>query len=211
MRPRVIVNCAMSADGKIAVPARIQTPVSNEQDLRRVHRLRAKSDAILVGIGTVLADDPHLTIKQTEMDLGKTPIRVVLDSRGRTPSDARVLDGTAPTIVATNRSCTTGFAGAEVVRCGEERVDLEALLDVLYERGVRTLLVEGGGEVIWSFMEARLVDELKLFVGPQVIGGRSSPTAADGEGAESIEDILQLRLMRLQRLGNGALMEFVVG
>jgi 2,5-diamino-6-(ribosylamino)-4(3H)-pyrimidinone 5'-phosphate reductase len=201
----------MSADGKIAVPARVQTPISNELDLQRVHRLRAEADAVLVGIGTVLADDPHLTVKQTEKGSGKAPIRVVLDSRGRTPPDARVLDGTAPTVIATNESCTTEFAGAEVVRCGKERVDLEALMERLHEREVGTLLVEGGGEVIWSFLEAGLVDELKLFVGPRVIGGRTSPTVADGEGAGSIEDLIPLKLTRLQPLGDGALLEFVVG
>ncbi len=211
VRPRVVVNCAMSADGKLALPARVQTPISNELDLRRVHRLRAEADAILVGVETVLSDDPHLTVKYTEKDLGKMPLRVVLDSEGRTPPGARVLDGKAPTLIATNEACTAEFENAEVVRRGQDRVDLEVLLKDLHERGVRLLLVEGGGEVIWSFLEARLVDELKVFVGSVVIGGKGSPTVADGAGARSVEEMIPLSLMRLQRLGDGALMEFAAG
>ncbi len=101
VRPHVTVNCAMSADGKIGFVTRRQAKISSEDDLRRVHRLRAASDAIVVGIGTVLADDPKLTVR-SEYARGKNPIRVVLDSNGRTPEGAHVLDGKASTIVFTN-------------------------------------------------------------------------------------------------------------
>ncbi|MGB9884681.1 MAG: RibD family protein, partial [Methanomassiliicoccales archaeon] len=103
MRPFVIVNCAMTPDGKIAGKERRQVRISSQEDLERVKKLRASCDAILVGIGTVLADDPHLTVKDPQLE--KKPLRVVLDSHGRTPDNAKVLDRNAPTLIATAEEC----------------------------------------------------------------------------------------------------------
>ena len=103
MRPHVIVNAAMSADGKIALPSREGVRISNDEDLKRVHELRAACDAILVGVGTVLMDDPKLTVKK-EHAKGPNPLRVILDSDGSSPVNAAVFDGAAPTLVATNTS-----------------------------------------------------------------------------------------------------------
>src|SRR5881628_2031966 len=105
----------MSVDGKIALPSRKQTRISDEEDLRRVHRLRAACDAVLVGVGTILADDPKLTVKP-EYASGRNPLRIVLDSEGRTPSDAHVLSREAPTLIVTSEACEKTFADAEVVR-----------------------------------------------------------------------------------------------
>src|SRR3989337_601579 len=169
-RPHVIVNFAMSVDGKIALPTRKQTQISDEDDLRRVHQLRATCDAVLVGVGTILADNPKLTVKP-EHASGRNPLRVVLDSEGRTPEDAEVLSRAAPTLIVTNTECAKTFPNAEVARLGKDAVDIPALLDYLGENGVQRLLVEGGEEVIWSFLHGRLADELKVFVRSMVIGG----------------------------------------
>src|SRR2546425_10749045 len=209
VRPRVIINAAMSVDGKIALSDGKAVRLSNEEDLRRVHHLRAEADAILVGIGTVLMDDPKLTVK-AEYAKGRNPLRVVLDSDGKTPESAHVLDGTVPTIIVTSEESTRSFRRAEVLRCGKDEVDLALLLDLLASRGIKTLLVEGGSAVIWSFLRHRLADELKVFVSSRVLGGHSAPTLAGGLGATSLEDSIGLRLERTERIGDGILLEYSV-
>ena len=209
MRPHVVINAAMSVDGKIAFADGRPVRLSNEEDLQRVHGLRTKSDAILVGVGTVLKDDPKLTVK-SEYAKGRNPLRIVLDSEGVTPDHAHVLDGSAETLIATTASCTREFAKAHVFRSGKDEVDLGALLDHLGTVGVQSLLVEGGSTVIWSFLQARLADELKIFVSSQILGGHSAPTLAGGEGARSLEDSVNLRLERTERLGDGILLEYAV-
>ena len=208
-RPHVVVNFAMSVDGKIALPTRKQTRISDEEDLRRVHQLRATCDAVLVGVGTILADDPKLTVNP-EYASGRNPLRVVLDSEGRTPEDAEVLNRAAPTLIVTAVDCAKTFPNAEVARLGKDAVDIPALLDYLGENGIKRLLVEGGEEVIWSFLHERLADEVKVFVGSIVIGGRTSPTAAGGAGAQGIEDIVPLKLEASKPLGAGVLLEYSV-
>jgi 2,5-diamino-6-(ribosylamino)-4(3H)-pyrimidinone 5'-phosphate reductase len=205
MRPYVQVNCAMTADGKLAGRRRKQIRISSPEDLERVQALRARNDAILVGVGTILSDDPHLTLKEA----GRNPIRVVLDSQGRTPSDAQVLDGRAPTIIATSEECEKTWASAEVIRSGQSQVGLKGVLEALHERGVRTLLVEGGGEVIWSFFKEGLVDRYSVFVGSLIIGGRTAPTPVDGEGFGD-DEAMRLRLKGYERLGDGVLLEYEV-
>ena len=209
MRPRVIINAAMSVDGKIALADGHGVRISNEEDLRRVHELRAEIDAILVGIGTVLKDDPKLTVK-AEYATGRNPLRVVLDSGGRTPPDAKVLDASAPTLIVTSADCDRTFKHAEVLRCGKDDVDLRALLDPLQARGIGSVLVEGGSTVIWAFLREGLADEVRVFVGSVVLGGASAPTLAGGEGAGSIDEAARLRLDRVERLGDGVLLVYTV-
>jgi len=207
VRPHVTINCAMSADGKIGFVTRRQAKISSEEDLRRVHKLRAASDVVVVGIGTVLADDPKLTVKNRYAN-GRNPIRVVLDSKGRTPAGAYVLDGSAPTIIFTNSRCAKTFENAETTGCGHDRVNLAGMLDILSKRGVKRVLVEGGEEVIWSFISAGLADEVKIFVGSLVLGGKGGPTPAGGPGVTRIEDAIPLRLVKTRRLGGGVLLEY---
>jgi len=205
-----IINCAMSADGKIALPTRIQTRISSEEDLKRVHELRSRADAILVGVETILADNPSLKVSPRYVLHERQPLRIVLDSRGRTPEGAAVLDGSAPTLIVTNEACTREFPPAETLRCGTGRIDLPKLLASLEARGVRMLLVEGGSTVIWSFLHGRLADELWIYIGPIVIGGRESPTPAAGQGAKSLEEAVKLELLSADRLGPGLLIGYRV-
>ena len=209
MRPHVVVNAAMSADGKIALPSRTGVRISNDEDLKRVHRLRAECDAILVGVGTVLMDDPKLTVRK-EYAKGPNPLRIVLDSEGSAPENAAVFDGAAPTLVVTNTSCTKTFRNAEVIRCGDDQVDVAKLLGILHERGVKRLLLEGGSTVNWSFLRAGFVDELLVFVGSLVIGGHSTPTLVGGEGVPRLEDAFRLQLRGATPLGDGVLLEYAV-
>lgn len=207
---KVIINCAASVDGKIALPNRKQTRISSEEDLARVHRLRASADAILVGVGTIISDDPKLTLKK-EYAKGKNPIRVVLDTHLRTPEDALVLNDMAPTIIF--NSIKDGKMGnAELVKCPERNgmVDLDCVLEELERRGVKLLIVEGGSTVIWEFLRQRKADELNVFLGDMVIGGRDSPTIADGEGARDVDEIVKLRFIEMKRMEGGVLLRYEV-
>lgn len=209
-RPYVIINCAMSADGKIALPNRKQLKISSEEDIERMYKLRNECDAVLVGIETVLTDDPKLTVKKRYVENPKQPLRVVLDSRGRTPKNALVLNNSANTLIITKRGNKKEFDGEhiEIIGCNvdnEDHINLDDVLDLLYHKGIKKLLVEGGGTVIWSFIKKGLVDDLFVYIGPYVIGGKNTPTFADGEG---IKDVLSLRIVNITRLGPGILVHY---
>ena len=151
MRPRVVVNCAMSADGKIALSSRRQTRISSDADMARVHRLRNGCDAILVGVETVLGDDPGLLVKAKFVKKVRQPLRVILDSRGRTPPNAKAVspDGRTLIAVAGNSSTNRWGPNVEVVPAGPgPKVSIPVLLEELGRRGIRSVLVEGGGETI---------------------------------------------------------------
>ncbi len=214
----VHVNVAVSADGKLSHRDREQVRISGDEDFARVDRLRAESDAVMVGVGTVLADDPSLVRFDADHreQVGKSgvPARVVADSRARTPTDAAVLDGEAPTYVLVSeaapeeRRAALGEAGARLVVAGTERVDLPAVLGELERDGVSDLMVEGGGELVFSLFEAGLVDDLSAFVGPLVIGGRDAPTLADGEGFVDPERFPRFDLTGVERLDDGVVLHW---
>jgi len=209
MNPQVLVNCAMSVDGKVALPDGTQIPLSCEEDMERVHLLRNECDAVMVGIGTVLADDPKLTVKEKYVPEPNQPLRVVLDSKLQTPKDANVLDGRAPTLIATTLAYYQKIEGAEVVACGDgERVDLNILLNELGKRGMKKLLVEGGGTVIFSLLQAGLVSELRVYISSIIIGGEGTPTMARGKGVSTFSEGIGLELVKVERLGEGVLLGY---
>ncbi|MXV63698.1 2,5-diamino-6-(ribosylamino)-4(3H)-pyrimidinone 5'-phosphate reductase [Natronorubrum sp. JWXQ-INN-674] len=216
----VVVNAAMSADGKLSSHRREQIAISGEEDFARVDRLRADSDAVVVGVGTVLADDPHLTVKderlsdrRLERGESKHPARVVVDSTARTPTDAAVLDDAATTYVCLSEAAPIDERmdladRAELVTAGDSRVDLLRAFATLQERGLEQLMVEGGGELIFSLFEVGLVDELTVYVGAKVIGGRDAPTLTDGDGFA--DEFPLLTLESVERLDDGALLRWTV-
>ena len=215
----VRVNAATSADGKLSSRRRDQVRISGPEDFARVDAIRADCDAIAVGIGTVLADDPHLTVEDPDLRAERRergapehPVRVVIDTRARTPTDARVLDDESETYLLIgedapdDRRTALREAGAHPVVAGTERVDLVAGLDELESRGIDRLLIEGGGELLFSAFEAGIVDELSVFVGPLLVGGRDAPTLADGEGF--VEAFPELALESVERIDDGVLLTY---
>ncbi|MDI9632432.1 MAG: 2,5-diamino-6-(ribosylamino)-4(3H)-pyrimidinone 5'-phosphate reductase [Methanolinea sp.] len=222
-RPHVIVNLAMSADGKISTRERRQVKISGPSDFARVDRLKAECDGIMVGIGTVLADDPSLTVKSPHLveervrrGLPEHPTRIVVDSRARTPLTAAVLHrGSGRRIVACSAAADGGRVAAlreyaEVIVAGESEVDLPALMGALHEKGISRLMVEGGGTLIGALFAAGLVDELITFVGNIVIGGRDAPTPADGAGFIREDEFPRLSLFSLERMDQGVLLHWMV-
>jgi 2,5-diamino-6-(ribosylamino)-4(3H)-pyrimidinone 5'-phosphate reductase len=220
----VTVNAAISTDGKLSTPDRDRVVISGPEDFDRLDRLRADHDAVAVGIGTVLADDPSLTVDgpdriASRRDRGAPPqpTRVVVDSRCRVPADARILDDAAPTTVLTSKSApierrgALRDAGASVIVAGVDRVSLPEAVDALESDGHDRLLVEGGGELLFSVFEAGLADELLTFVGPIVIGGRESPTLADGEGFTDPDAFPELERASARPIDGGVLIRWHVG
>jgi 2,5-diamino-6-hydroxy-4-(5-phosphoribosylamino)pyrimidine 1'-reductase len=185
---KVTVGGFMSVDGKIAPADRMgrkffkfMTP----RHRRMLHRIRCRVDAIIVGVNTVIADNPSLTVREVK---GRNPIRVVLDSNARTPLDSKIVNGEALTIIAVTKNAPK--RRVELLRRKVEvlvqkrsgRVDPKGLLRELKNHGVRSVLVEGGGETRWSFFKANVVDDVFVWITPHVWGGRSSPTLVDGAG-----------------------------
>lgn len=211
-RPHVILNAAMTLDGKIATAAG-DSEISCEADLDRVHRLRARVDAIMVGIGTVLADDPSLTVRRVE---GKNPTRVVIDSRAKTPPNARVLNRSAQTIIAVTKDAPERevkklrATGAKVLRSGKKEVDLKNVLKKLRSLGVRRLLLEGGSTLNWSMFKQGLVDELRIAVAPRVVGGDRAKSLVGGRGFAKISGGVKLKLLNVRKVGEDLLLTYLV-
>lgn len=206
MRPYVIINCAMSLDGKIALPSRIQTRISSEDDMARVYKLRNECDAVLVGIETILSDDPKLSVKDKYVPNPNQPYKIVIDSKCRIPSDAKVFENNKAIIVTTIGKSKE--LSCEIIECGDDKVDLKKLLEILFQKGIKKILVEGGGTIIWSFLRENLVDELYIFIGNIIIGGKNSPTFADGEGVKNFNEIIKLKLSSIDQSDEGILLRY---
>ena len=197
-RPFVTAKFAMSLDGKIATATGESRWITGEAAREHGHGLRRAHDAILVGVNTVLLDDPELSARGLAADL-RQPVRIVLDSDLRTPVGARVLG--PRTILAATRAGEV--AGAKVMRLPADargRVSLEPLLDGLGHSGFISLLVEGGAEVHASFIANGLVDKVYAYVAPILIGGRNAPSPVGGDGVEHLADSLKLRDTEVETL-----------
>lgn len=187
-RPFVTAKAAVSLDGRIAAADGTSQWLTGEEARARAHRLRAEVDAVLVGSGTVLADDPQLTVRlpgEPDAEGITQPLRVVLDRRGRVPSDARVLDDTAPSLVLDT--------------------DLPGTVAALWDRGVRSLLVEGGAQVVGAFVLAGLVDRLVVHVAPLLLGEAGRPLLAS-DAVTTLAEAPRYRLDAVERVGDDAIL-----
>jgi len=217
---KVIMNGAMTVDGKIAT-ASGDSKISSNEDLVRVHRLRASVDAIVVGISTILADDPQLTVRLVK---GKNPTRVIVDSMGRIPIDSQIMRMATKIktiIAATDQAPKEKILkledmGAQVLVISEGKrgqsaavphgVNLKDLFGRLEKMRLRRILVEGGGELNWSLLRLGFVDELTVTIAPKIAGGRLATTLVEGDGFDEIAQALRLKLGKVQRKKTGELL-----
>ncbi|HJJ90118.1 MAG TPA: 2,5-diamino-6-(ribosylamino)-4(3H)-pyrimidinone 5'-phosphate reductase [Methanocorpusculum sp.] len=222
MRPYVIINIAMSADGKISTKEHRQTKISGEQDFARVDRLRSDCDAIMVGIGTVLADDsslrlknPNLIEKRAAAGKEEQPMRIVVDSKARMPLDGDIFKkGTGKRVIFVSETAPKNrieplSEKAIVIPAGDTKIDLNLALDKLSEMGVKKLMVEGGGTLIWSFVSQKLFDEIRVFIGALIIGGAEAPTFVDGNGFTRTEEFTRLQLQNIEKIDEGVLITWI--
>ncbi len=221
-RPFIFINSAMSADGKISTRQRKQVRISGSIDFDRMDELRAASDAVMVGIGTVLADDPSLTVKSAQRKaerkakgFNENPIRIVIDSQAKTPIDADIFKkGEGQRIIVVSSSAPSANVEAlrkkaNVIVTGERRVDLPDAMEQLHRLGIKRLMVEGGATLNWAMLSKRLVDEIYTFVGNVIIGGQTAPTLVDGEGFEDT-GTLPLKLFSAEKIEQGILLKWKV-
>lgn len=216
----VILNAAMTLDGKIAT-ATGSSNISGEEDLKRVHEIRRDCDAIMVGIGTVLADDPRLTVHKIDASPEDNPLRVVVDSRCRTPIAARITNKDAKTLIAGANEYKYDFLvsdrcdvfkkrGVEFFWSGEKQVDLKALINHLERRGVKKLMLEGGSTLNFSMIRDGLIDEINICVAPMVVGGVNAKTFFDGEGFDTMDEAVRLELIDSFNLGKDLILKYKV-
>ncbi|MHC1718729.1 MAG: bifunctional diaminohydroxyphosphoribosylaminopyrimidine deaminase/5-amino-6-(5-phosphoribosylamino)uracil reductase RibD [Acidaminococcaceae bacterium] len=208
-RPFVALKYAMTLDGKIATGTGDSKWITGEEARTRAHYLRSIYDAILVGKGTVLADDPSLTCRLVE---GKNPLRIVLDAKLEIPINAKVLsDGEAETIIVSGKDVLperlaerTGLANVEVlqVETTDGKVNLDTLLTTLSERKITSILVEGGGAVHGNFFDYGFVDRVYAFIAPRLIGGKEALSPVGGMGCLKIADGIKLERVETMSLGN---------
>lgn len=204
-RPFVTVKVAQSLDGKIATATGASRWISGPQARAWGHRLRSRSDAILVGVGTVLKDDPRLTTR------GK---KIILDSGLRTPADARIFKSGGAVVIATTSAAPRSKeqrlrrSGATVIRFAPQGrgVPVKPLLRWLARRGVNRLLIEGGGEVIGSAFSARVVDRVAWVIAPKILGGRTAPSSVAGEGVNALQGAIRITRVKMRRLGKDLLL-----
>lgn len=220
MKPYVILNAAMTLDGKIATETG-SSNISGKEDLIRVHELRKEVDAIMVGINTVVADDPRLTVHKIESKKEDNPIRVVVDGKGRIPIESRITNNDAPTIIAVSDDYKSELTasdkyqvlknkGVDFFFAGENQVDLVKLMNYLYEKGVRTLMLEGGSTLNFSMIKDGLIDEIRICVAPMVVGGVNAISLFGGDGFMTMDESVKLELVDSFSCGKDLVLKYKV-
>ena len=209
---RVTLKLATSLDARIALADGTSQWITSSESRAKAHELRAAHDAVLVGIGTVLADDPLLTARTVPLP-EKQPVRIVADSSGRTPTGSRLVQSVSAgrVVVATNGQPQDFLArsGVEIWRCGNGvRMDVRELLRRAEAEGIGSILLEGGGTLAASFVRAGLVDEIAWFVAPILIGGDGLP-ALGGLGLQNLADATRWRPVATERIGDDVLNTYV--
>src|SRR5690606_6510559 len=206
--PYVTLKSATTLDGKIATVSGESKWITGEASRNDVHLYRSIHDAILVGVNTVLVDNPSLTTRLPN-GTGKNPIRIILDSTLRTPLDSKVVnDGEAQTwLIVTNKvnqekiNEFSGKKGVRVLQLEESSLSIKSVLTLIGSQGIYYVFVEGGAEVNGSFLKEKAINQVIVYLAPKLFGGKLAPTAIGGAGIELIDDALQLRIKSVEQLG----------
>ena len=211
--PFVTTKYAMSLDGKIATKTGESKWITGDSARFRTHAIRSESDAVMVGINTVLYDDPQLTSRDINGDpFPDQPMRIIVDSKGRTPPNSKLFDGPGQTLIVTSTNIKSipeelKKSGAELLNLESKGngVDLENLLALLGNRGVVNLLVEGGGHLAGSLFDLGLVDKVIAFIAPTIIGGINAPSPVEGIGVDSLSKSFNITNVTTEKIGNDIL------
>ena len=211
-RPHVILSAAISIDGKIATRLG-DSKLSSKKDRIRLHKLRSKVDAILIGKNTIHSDDPLLTVRYAK---GKNPIRIILDSQGTISINSKILQtcNKVPTIIAVSKKISKlnlqklKKFPIEIIITGENSVNIKSLMNNLSKRKINTILVEGGGTINWQFIQNNLFDEVLITIAPFIIGGTDAITFVQGRGFDKIIKSPRLRLNTIKRLENHLVLHY---
>ena len=211
--PYIILSAAISLDGKIATKNGY-SKLSSKQDIIRLHKLRSKVDAILVGKNTILKDDPLLTVRYSK---GKNPIRIILDSKGSISKNSKILQTSnkIPTIIAVSKQISKSNLNklnkfpVDIIITGSNTVNLKLLLKKLSDKKIKRILVEGGGTVNWEFIKNNLFDELVITLSPFLIGSKESISFIHGQGFRKISDSPNLSIKSIIRLKNHLVLNYV--
>ncbi|MFO7796405.1 MAG: 2,5-diamino-6-(ribosylamino)-4(3H)-pyrimidinone 5'-phosphate reductase [Promethearchaeati archaeon] len=214
-KPYIILSAAMTIDGKIA--SKIGDPeLSDEEDWKEVHKLRTKVDAIMVGKGTILKDNPKLHIKYYDHS---GYYRIVLDSNLSIPLSSKVINFKPeiyPTLICTTEHVPNGKIreyesknNTEIITCGSnEQVDISKLMPILLEKGIESILLEGGATLNWSFIEQDLVDEIRLTIAPWIVGGVKATSLVEGMGFEQMKQAPRFELTDLKHRNNYVILQY---
>jgi diaminohydroxyphosphoribosylaminopyrimidine deaminase/5-amino-6-(5-phosphoribosylamino)uracil reductase len=207
--PFVTLKMAASLDGKTAARDGSSHWITGEEARADVHRLRAASDAIVIGSGTAIIDAPSLTVR-LDGYRGRAPLRVVVDGRGRVPAHGSLFDGSAPTLVATTHAAPLDVTG-EWEKAGTDVLSFESsihggvplvpLMEALGKRDIQHVLIEGGATLAWAAVEAGIVDRIVLYLAPKLIGGADAPGLLGGSGANDVSEALGAPIRSVQRIG----------
>ncbi|WP_249871500.1 bifunctional diaminohydroxyphosphoribosylaminopyrimidine deaminase/5-amino-6-(5-phosphoribosylamino)uracil reductase RibD [Oceanobacillus saliphilus] len=205
-QPFVTLKSGITLDGKVASRTFSSKWITSEESRRDVHQLRNENMAILVGINTVLKDDPALT---TRIPNGRNPIRIIMDSSLRIPLEAQVLtDNEAETLIFTTSNCDKekkksleAMNITVIETTGSKHTDPMEVVAQLGERGISSLIIEGGGNISASFLEHALIDKVVLYVAPKLIGGKDAPTFLEGTGIDQMKDAIELDYTDISRIG----------
>lgn len=214
-RPFVTLKAALTLDGNIATVTGDSKWITCEQSRRLVHKIRAEVDAVMIGSGTVLADDPQLTVRLTKHPV-KNPLRIIVDEKLRIPLQSNVLKPafaqgtlivTAPALADSRKAQRIRAKGARVLAVSLKQglIDLRALMEKLGDMGIASLLLEGGSELNASALAAGLVDKIMFFYAPKIIGGRHAIHAVGGSGVRKIEDAISVTITEIKRIGSDLL------
>jgi diaminohydroxyphosphoribosylaminopyrimidine deaminase/5-amino-6-(5-phosphoribosylamino)uracil reductase len=205
--PFVTLKSAISLDGKTATVMGESKWITGEDARKDVHQYRHQHDAILVGVNTVLKDNPTLTARLKSG--GKNPIRIILDTHLRTPKDAFVIiDHLAPTWIITAETANSKLVsefralGIEIIKMPGERINIHEMLKVIGDKGITSLFVEGGAEVHGSFLKEHAFQQVITYIAPKLIGGKLAPTSFGGEGFEKMAEIVSLKINAVDMVGN---------
>jgi 2,5-diamino-6-(ribosylamino)-4(3H)-pyrimidinone 5'-phosphate reductase len=202
----------MTLDGKISSRTG-DSRISSREDLKTLHRLRSRNDAIMIGIGTLIQDDPRLTVRLVK---GRNPIRVIVDRSARTPANSRIFKKGPAVIIAVTKNAprqrveTLKRAGARILRAGNSQINLLTLLTRLYRLGIKRILLEGGGNLNWSMISNGLVDNITVTVAPMIIGGSHATTLVEGDGVSKVNQAINLILTEARKQSNEIVLTYKV-